>query len=104
MLDNLLDIPRAEREYLRWILLLALWYARPVGTSEGTLLRASEDAGIRATQLMVRQELNYLKGCNLILVNNENALWTASILPDGENIVDYRKQCPEGIARPAKWT
>lgn len=103
MPTELFDIARAERETLRWVLLLALWYARPVGTSEYVMLRTAQDASLRVTPDMVRQELNYLRGRNLVKVNDKEALWHAEITPDGEDVVDYRADAPAGIARPKKW-
>jgi hypothetical protein len=104
MPEHLLDMARAERETLRWILLLALSYSRPVACNESLLLRTAHDAGLRVTTDMVRAELDYLKNKGLLYLNNNEAFWTASITPDGMDIVDHRADCPKGIARPPRWS
>lgn len=104
MPEHLLDMARAERESLRWILLLALSIARPVACNETVLLITAHDAGIRATQSMVRQELDYLKGKGFVSLNTSDAFWLANITPDGLDIVDHRAECPKGIARPPRWS
>ncbi|PIQ25402.1 cytoplasmic protein [bacterium (Candidatus Blackallbacteria) CG13_big_fil_rev_8_21_14_2_50_49_14] len=102
-MPDIMDIARAERETLRWIILSALWHARPYGCSEYLILRTAQDVPLRVTQDQVRQEMHYLKGRHLIEVNDNQPLWHATITPDGEDLVDYRSDCPAGIARPPKW-
>lgn len=98
-----IDIARAERETLRWIILSALWHARPYGCSEYVITRTAQDVPLRITPDVVRQELNYLAGRALVSVESNQPLWHAKITPDGEDLVDYRSVCPGGIARPPKW-
>lgn len=94
---------RATREELRWILLRALWYARPLGCNENILRITAQDGSLPVTTLMIRQELNHLAGRDLVQLNNKLAVWHAELTPDGENLVDYRADCPPGIARPPQW-
>lgn len=101
--QDIVDLARAERESLRWILLLALWHARPYGTSEHVLLRTAHDIPLRVTLDMVRKELGYLHGKKLITVNENQPLWHAEITAEGEDVVDFRAPVPPGIARPPKW-
>lgn len=103
MSENMYDIARAERETLRWILLSALWHARPYGCNEHVLTRTAQDIPLRVTPDLVRRELHYLEGRKLVKTNQKGPLWQAEITPDGEDIVDYRADCPPGIARPEKW-
>ena len=42
-IDATIDMARAEREALRWILLSALWHARPYGATEHVLLMTARD-------------------------------------------------------------
>lgn len=100
---DIVDIARAERENLRWVILLTLWNARPYGANEGILMRIVRDLALHITPDQIRQEMNYLKGRKLLELQSNQPVWSASILPDGEDLVDYRADCPEGIARPAKW-
>lgn len=103
MSEHVHDIARAEREHLRWILLSALWYARPYGCNEHVLTRTAQDIPLRVTPDLVRRELHYLEGRGLVMVDKESQLWGAEITADGEDVVDYRADCPAGIARPRKW-
>lgn len=101
----MIDIARAERENLRWIILSALVRAEPYGTNEHVLWRTAMDMPLEITPDQVRRELSYLagKGLELITLNKSAPLWSAQITPAGSNVVDYRADCPVGIARPPKW-
>lgn len=101
--QDIVDLARAERESLRWILLLALWHARPYGTTEHVLLRTAHDIPLRVTLDMVRQELGYLEKRALIKADKNKPLWNAEITAEGEDVVDFRAPAPAGIARPPKW-
>jgi hypothetical protein len=101
-LGAVIDHARAEREYLRWILLLGLWHARPYGTTEGVLLSACRDIPLRATTDEVRRELHSLEQRGLLKIER-GALWSAVLSPQGEDVVDYRADAPAGIARPPRW-
>lgn len=102
MADHPVDLARAEREYLRWIILLALWHARPYGTTEGVILAACRDVPLRATADEVRRELHSLAVRGLVSVQ-EGPVWHAQLTAAGEDVVDYRAEAPAGIARPARW-
>lgn len=101
-LDHLIDHARAEREYLRWVILLALWHARPYGTTEGVILGACRDIPLRATTDEVRRELDSLEKRGLVAVER-GPLWSATLTAAGEDVVDYRAEAPAGVARPPRW-
>lgn len=101
-LSAVIDHARAEREYLRWVILLALWHARPYGTTEGVILGACRDIPLRVTQDEVRRELASLAKRGLVQVT-EGPVWQAEITAAGEDVVDYRAEAPAGIARPPRW-
>lgn len=101
-LDHLIDHARAEREYLRWVILLALWHARPYGTTEGVILGACRDIPLRVTADELRRELDSLAKRGLVEVQR-GALWSAILTAEGEDVVDYRAEAPAGIARPPRW-
>lgn len=101
-LDHLIDHARAEREYLRWVILLALWHARPYGTTEGVILGACRDIPLRVTADEVRRELDSLAKRGLVEIER-GALWSATLTAAGEDVVDYRAEAPAGIARPPRW-
>lgn len=101
-LDNFIDHARAEREFLRWIILLALWHARPYGTTEGVILSACRDIPLRVTTDEVRRELDSLAKRGLVEVQR-GPVWSATLTAAGEDVVDYRADAPPGIARPPRW-
>jgi hypothetical protein len=107
MADNtlgaIIDHARGEREYLRWVILMALWHARPYGTKETVIVGACRDIPLRVTADEVRRELKSLEKRGLVSVMDASPVWDAEITADGEDVVDYRAPAPAGIARPARW-
>lgn len=102
-LDALIDTARAEREFLRWVILSALWHARPYGTTEAVIMGACRDIPLRVTADQVRAELKSLAKRGLVDLIDGGPIWSAEITPDGEAVVDYRADCPPDIARPPRW-
>lgn len=102
MNDSFVDIARAERETLRWVLLYALWHARPYGTTEMVLVRTAQDVPLAVTSDLVRQELASLEKRGLLTIAR-GPVWKAELTADGEDVVDHRAPCPAGVARPSKW-
>lgn len=102
-LNDAIDMARAERETLRWVLLLALWHARPYGTTEYVLVRTAQDIPLNVTSDMVRRELNSLAQRLLVTIDHSQPVWLANITALGEDVVDHRAPAPPGIARPPKW-
>jgi len=101
-LGNVIDHARSEREYLRWVILLALWHARPYGTTESVILGACRDIPLRTTADEIRRELSSLAKRGLITVT-DGPVWVAELSDSGEDVVDYRTPAPVGVARPARW-
>lgn len=101
-LDAVLDLARAEREYLRWLILSVLWHGRPYGVSESVMMLTARDVLLRVTSDQVRAELCYLEKRGLVKVDRRQAVWHAELTADGESVVDYRIECPPGIARPQR--
>lgn len=102
-IDAALDLARAERETLRWVMLTALWHARPYGTTETVLLACAHDIPIAATAAMVRQELGWLETHGLASLDRTGPVWGARLTALGEDVYDYRAQAPAGLARPPRW-
>ncbi len=98
-----IDIARAERETLRWVLLSALWHARPYGTTEYVLLMTARDIPLRVTTDQIRAELASLCKRGYVDLGRDSPVWTAELSPEGEALVDYRAECPRDIARPPRW-
>ncbi len=99
--DHPIDHARAEREYLRWVILLALWHARPYGTGEGVILATCRDIHLRVTIDELRREMASLHKRGLVHVT-QDALWSAELTAAGEDVVEYRADAPAGIARPRR--
>lgn len=96
-----IDIAKARREELRWIILLALNAARPMGTSEAVIKNAVEPVVLDITQHEVRSELDYLEERGLITVADRDGLvWHAKINRYGIDVVEYTVSCDPGIKRP----
>lgn len=102
-LDGVIDHARAEREFLRWVILSALWHARPYGTLETVIMGACRDIPLRVTTDQVRAELRSLQKRGLVLLDDHAPIWSAELTADGEALVDYRAECPVDIARPPRW-
>ncbi len=102
-LGAVIDHARAEREYLRWIILLALWHARPYGATEGVILGACRDIQLRVTLDELRREMASLAKRGLVDMDDRSPVWSATLTAAGEDVVDYRADAPAGIARPPRW-
>ena len=102
-MTNSMDLERAQREELRWVILLALNAARPVGTSEVIVRRAIDPIVPGVTDLEIRRELDYLFARKLIELERDRPVWFARLARYGVDVVEYTVSCDPGIARPAKW-
>jgi hypothetical protein len=99
-----IDFAKTRREQLRWLLLLALNYARPSHAHEILLLGAAQGVYADATDIEVRRELGHLEGNGLVTVErNPAGFWTAILTSSGIDCVEYTDACPKGIARPEKY-
>lgn len=98
------DIQKARRENLRWIVLLALNSARPLGASEQIIYSAVQPVVPDITQLELRRELDYLDERKLIEVSEKDSpAWFAKLTRHGVDVVEYTQPCEAGIARPKKY-
>jgi hypothetical protein len=98
-----LDMEKQRRETIRWNLLRALDYARPMGTHEGVLLATIQGLYEDATQLEIRRQLDYLESRQLISISERHTgSWRAELERIGVDIVEYAVPCEAGIARPKK--
>jgi hypothetical protein len=99
-----IDMEKAQRETLRWIILQALNAARPIGTSEAIVLSAVQAVPLQATLVELRRELGYLEDRKLVAVTGKDTpCWHASLTHHGIDVVEYTVDCHPGIARPPKW-
>ena len=98
------DIQKARRENLRWVVLLSLNSARPLGASEQIIYSAVAPVVPDVTQLELRRELAYLDERELIEVSEQNSpAWFAKLKRFGVDVVEYTVDCDPGIARPKKY-
>jgi hypothetical protein len=102
-IDAALDLGRAHRETLRWVLLTALWHSRPYGAREDLLSLCAADAGVSATMDEVRRELGWLESHGLAKIERTGPIWAAVLSAQGEDVYDYRADAPAGLARPPRW-
>lgn len=99
-----LDTTRIRRESLRWLILLTLNNARPIGAFEGPILSVARAEYPDATALELRRELEYLSGRELIRLDQQpSGRWFAQLTRHGTDIAEYTVDCQPGIARPAKY-
>lgn len=103
-IDAAIDMARAEREALRWLMLTALWHARPYGTREDVLLSCAHEIPIYATADLVRRELGWLESHGLAsIARHASPIWAAKLTALGEDVYEYRADAPAGLARPPRW-
>ena len=100
-----IDTARARREALRWLILLTLNNARPLGAMEGLVLSVVQSEYPDATPLELRRELDYLRARDLIelLRPPDGSAWHAQLTRHGVDLAEYTVDCEPGIARPARY-
>ena len=98
------DLARTRRESLRWLILLTLNNARPIGAYEGPILAVAQSEYPDATALELRRELDYLADRRLVDLRKEpTGRWFADLTRYGTDIAEYTIDCAPGIARPTKY-
>jgi len=99
-----IDHAKIRRESLRWIIILSLNNARPVGAYEGVVLSIAQSEYPDATPLELRRELDYLAGRELVKLDKEpGGRWHAALTRTGTDVAEYTVDCEPGIARPSKY-
>lgn len=99
-----IDHSKVRRESLRWLILLTLNNARPMGIYEGPVLSVAQSVYPDATPLEMRRELDYLHDRELVKVRKEpSGVWHAELTRHGVDVAEYTVDCEPGIARPAKY-
>lgn len=100
----MIDPAKARREHLRWLILLTLNNARPLGAAEGPILSVAQSEYPDATQLELRRELDYLADRALVaLTRSPDGRWKAELTRHGVDLAEYTVDCQPGIARPEKY-
>ena len=104
MPEHQIDHARLRREALRWLILLTLNNARPIGAFEGLILSVAQSEYPDATPLELRRELDYLHERQLVKIDKQpTGRWHAELTRDGVDVAEYTVTCEPGIARPAKY-
>jgi len=99
-----IDMARTRRESLRWLILLTLNNARPIGAFEGTVLAVAQSEYPDATAMELRRELDYLADRELVKLDKQpSGKWFAELTRHGVDVAEYTVACEPGIARPAKY-
>ena len=99
-----IDHARLRREAIRWLIILTLNNARPVGAFEGLVLSVAQSEYPDASALELRRELEYLHTRELVLLDKQpNGKWFACLKRLGVDVAEYTVACEPGIARPAKY-
>jgi len=98
-----IDMEKARREEMRWLILRALYAAQPMGTSEVIIRNALEPVIPDATELEIRKEMDYLEERDLAKIERNRPVWFAKINNHGIDFIEYVVDCRPGIARPKKW-
>lgn len=99
------DFEKARREHLRWLILMALHSAQPIGASEHVVKSAVQPMIPDLTQLELRRALDYLAERDLITISGRDSqpAWFCKLDRYGIDVVEYTVECDPGIARPAKY-
>lgn len=98
------DLEKQKREQLRWLVLLTLNAARPIGANEHLILQTVQDVPVPVTQLELRRELDYLADRKLITLSGQDGpVWFAELTRHGVDVVEYTVSVEPGIARPKKY-
>ena len=103
-MNTTVDPARVRREALRWLILLTLNHARPIGAGEGPVLSVAQAEYPDATPVEVRRELDYLASRDLVTLDKApHGRWWAALMRHGIDVVEYTCECDAGVARPAKY-
>lgn len=99
-----IDHARLRRESLRWLILLTLNNARPIGAFEGLVLSVAQSEYPDASALELRRELDYLHERELVKLDKQpSGRWRGELTRHGVDVSEYTVVCEPGIARPAKY-
>lgn len=102
--DSLPDLARLRREALRWLILLTLNNARPLGCAEGPILSVAHTQYADASPMEMRVQLGYLADRELVqLTKHPHGPWHAQLTRHGVDVAEYTIDIEPGIARPARY-
>ncbi|MDP2432906.1 MAG: hypothetical protein Q8O33_12850 [Pseudomonadota bacterium] len=100
----MIDHHKIRRESMRWYVLLTLYNASPVGAYEELILATMQGIYPDATQLEIRQQLDYLSDRALVRVDKQpSGRWFGDLTRCGTDVVEYTVALEPGIARPERY-
>ena len=92
-----IDQANVRRESLRWLILLTLNNARPIGAFEGPILAVAQSEYPDATPLELRRELDYLADRELVQLDKQpSGRWLADLTRYGVDVAEYTVACEPG--------
>jgi len=97
------DLEKGRRETLRWLVLVTLNAARPIGAAETLISSCVNDVQKQVTLVELRREMDYLADRGLVAVERNGPQWHAELTRCGVDVVEYTVECDPGIARPQKY-
>lgn len=98
------DMPKVRRESMRWLVILTLNNARPLGCGEGPILSVAQTQFPDASPHEMRVQLDYLEDRDLVkLTKYPHGPWHAELTRYGVDVAEYTVEIQPGIARPAKY-
>jgi hypothetical protein len=99
-----IDLTKSRRESTRWLILLTLNAARPLGAGENLLRTTIAQEITDITAHEIRRELDYLTARELAIWHHSDLPhWRAELTRIGIDVAEYTVDCDPGIARPAKY-
>lgn len=102
--NHTVDLDRARREQIRWIVLDALNHGRPYEVVEPLILSAIQGVPVQCTALELRREIDYLEERGLVEIKKlEGSPWLCKLTRSGVDVVEYTTAVEPGIARPKKY-
>ncbi|HHE3720922.1 hypothetical protein ROV65_03290 [Pasteurella multocida] len=100
----MLNFEQNKKEHIRWLILLTLDHARPIGAVESLLLSTIQTVPMQLTMIELRRELDYLQDKGLLEIKGrDTARWHAKLTSAGVDVVEYTAPAGNGIARPEKY-
>ena len=100
----MIEFEKNKRAHVRWLILLTLDHARPIGAAESLILTTIQSVPMQLTALELRREMDYLAGRDLVeLRGRDTARWHAKLTSEGVDFVEYTSESIPGIARPEKY-
>lgn len=100
----MIDQNKVRRESMRWLIVLTLNNARPIGAYEELVLSTVQAMYPDASAMEVRRELDYLADRDLVkLDKHPSGRWFADLTRNGTDLAEYTVECDPGIARPTKY-